>query len=92
MAKLNITDHARTPAPGEVLDHEYLPVRAKLLEVAASLDRVARAEGASADDPRRRQIDEALKLLLEDGDSRAERMQLLFSLPYDDGWRDRFGL
>ena len=35
----------------EVLQREFLEIRARLLQVAASLDRLGRAEGSVADDP-----------------------------------------
>lgn len=74
----------------EILDRVYLETRAKLLEVAASFDRLDRAKGAVADDPRLARIRQALAVLSSDALDRAEQIQLLFSLPYDEGWRTRF--
>lgn len=72
-----------------VLDDCYLEARAKLLEVAAILDRIDRAgeklNGTAAD--RRRRLDEAAQLLLESSDDRASRLQMLFSRDYDPDWR-----
>jgi hypothetical protein len=72
-----------------VLDDCYLEARAKLLEVAAIFDRIDRGDeelsGAAAD--RRGQLDEAAQLLLESGDDRASRLQMLFSREYDPDWR-----
>jgi len=51
-------------AAPEVLNREFLEIRAKILEIPASLDRLDRAEQA----------------------------QMVFSLPYDDGWREKFSL
>lgn len=73
-----------------VLDQEYLPVRAKILEIAASLDRIQRAVGDIADAPRLKQLQAAIESLLEDEPGRAERVQLLFSRPYDQRWRETF--
>jgi hypothetical protein len=76
----------------EVLAREFLSLRAKILELAASLDRLARAEGAVADDPRLERLHAALKLLTDDSElsDRAERVQLLFSRPYDEDWQETF--
>jgi hypothetical protein len=74
----------------EVLDREFLEVRAKLLELAAALDRLDRAAGSVADDIRRQQIDAILDLLRESGPHRTERAQQVLSLPYLDDWRQRF--
>lgn len=76
----------------EVLDQEFLIVRAKLLEVAASLDRIERAAGSVADDPRLAQIERALAAISEGGSDRAAQLQRIFSLSYEPNWRDVFGL
>jgi hypothetical protein len=75
-----------------VLDEEFLPLRAKILEIAAGLDRLDRAEGATAGDPRRARLEQALRLLTEPGERRAERVQLLFSRGFDEDWRREFGV
>lgn len=74
-----------------VLEEEFLPTRARILEAAASLDRLDRA-GEAADDPRRNQLAEAIRILLDDAPRRAERIQLLFSRDYDQKWRTSFEL
>jgi hypothetical protein len=76
----------------EVLNREFLEIRARILQVAAALDRMGRATGSLGDDPRRRKIDEGLQALLAADDSRAERVQQLFSLPFDPKWKDQFAL
>ena len=79
------------PAPA-VLDREYLEIRAKLLEVAASFDRIRRGAGEVASDPRMQQIQEALGVLQSDRDDLAEEIQLIFSLPYDDSWQKQLDI
>ena len=74
----------------EVLDRELLEIRARLLEVAAALDRVERASGSIEDDPRWAKIRQSLEVLANRGNDRAEQVQLLFSLPYDRQWQARF--
>ncbi len=76
----------------EVLDREFLLVRAKLLEIAATLDRMDRADGTAADDPRMQRIRQALGILQADESERAEKIQMLFSLNYDQRWREYFNL
>ncbi|MEM9186503.1 MAG: hypothetical protein AAGB00_08425 [Planctomycetota bacterium] len=80
------------PTAAEVFDRDFLVVRAKLLEIAASLDRVARAPGEPTDATRVSQLRVAMETLLIQGDDRAERLQQIFSLPYDGSWRDTFGV
>ena len=80
----------------QVLDREYLEIRGKILEVAASLDRLERAAGDVAQDPRMALIHQGLQITLQpndaQGDSRAKQIQLLFSREYADSWRHEFEL
>ena len=74
----------------EVLSREFLEIRCKILDLAAALDRLARAEGSVADDPRLARLREALTVVLDEGDDRAEQVQMVFSRPYDDAWQNAF--
>lgn len=79
------------PRPSDaVLEQEFLPLRAKILEIAAGLDRLDRAEGDSRRDGRRERLEQAIRLLLDEAPKRAEQVQLLFSREYDDAWRQQF--
>ncbi len=70
------------------LDRHFLEARCKIIEIAATLDRIDRGDGASAAtaDPRLARIREAVGLLLEGGPGRAERCQQAFSLEFEQGW------
>jgi hypothetical protein len=72
----------------EILNREFLEVRCKVLELAAAFDRLSRAEGSVADDPRLSRLKEALQTLLERSHDRAEHVQMIFSRPYDKAWRE----
>lgn len=75
------------PAAAEILDKVYLEVRAKLLELAAALDRVDRASGAAGlADPRLGQIQQSFAVLSSTEPNRAERIQIIFSDPYQADW------
>lgn len=75
-----------------VIEQEFLPLRAKLLEIGAALDRLEGAGALGEREPRAAKIRAAIETLLaEDGD-RAEQIQLVFSRPYADDWREKFGL
>lgn len=71
----------------EVLNREFLELRAKVLELAASLDRLDRAHGDVAEDPRLAKLRRGMEILLSTEPDRAERVQLLFSRAYDDQWQ-----
>lgn len=70
------------------LDREFLPARAKILEIAAALDRIQRASPEDAEDPRWKQLQDGIKLLQSEDLERAEQVQLLFSRPFDEQWRE----
>jgi hypothetical protein len=72
-----------------VLERVYLEVRCKLLEIAACLDRIDRADGGDEAhaDPRWRQLQEGVAILKQSDADRAERIQMLFSDPYVAGWQ-----
>jgi hypothetical protein len=71
----------------EVLNREFLEIRARLLHIAASLDRMDRADGSAVGDPRLDLIRRSLAILAGDDHERAEKIQLLFSRPYDATWK-----
>lgn len=84
-------------AADQILEETFLETRAKLLEIAATLDRIDRSsdEGLPLTDstkPRRAIIDDAIRILLSEGPDRAERLQRLFSREYDADWRKQMQL
>ena len=75
------------------LDAAYLEARSKILDLAAILDRIDRGDGDVDSDARLELIRRATEALLTDSPDRAERIQRIFSLPYDATWekpRPRF--
>ncbi len=83
------------PSPmsaAEVLDREFLEIRAKILELAASFDRLDRSEGAVGNDPRMALIRKGLDILASNREERAEEIQLLFSRQYGPDWRREYDL
>ncbi|MFK7734911.1 MAG: hypothetical protein AB8B50_02720 [Pirellulaceae bacterium] len=82
----------------EVLEHEFLQIRAKLLEIAAFYDRLDEA-GLDQPDESAAEISEKLELLkvgcqqlVDNEPGKAARIQLLFSREYDENWRQKFSL
>ena len=74
----------------EVLDREYLELRSRILDVAASLDRIQRASGTVEGDSRAGLIASAMEVLSGAELHRAEKIQLLFSREYNKKWQDDF--
>ncbi|MGD9634848.1 MAG: hypothetical protein AB7G28_24295 [Pirellulales bacterium] len=75
-----------------ILEQEFLPLRAKLLEIAAALDRLDRSDEVVQREPRLQKIRTAIELLLTAEGDRAEQLQLVFSRAYEGDWQSKFGL
>ncbi|MFO1065953.1 MAG: hypothetical protein U0892_18985 [Pirellulales bacterium] len=71
----------------QVLQSEYLQARAKILELAAILDRIDRAEGAVDAQPQMQLLRKGIDVLNGTEPDKAARVQLLFSRGYDPDWR-----
>lgn len=77
----------------EIFQRDFLDMRAWILDLAAALDRLDRASsdpkdpGLNQSRNRLERIHAALATLQEDRPGRAERIQMIFSLPYDANWR-----
>jgi hypothetical protein len=82
---------ATTQSSEQILDSEFLVIRAKILEVAAALDRIDRAGGVVSD-PRLPKLREAVNLLLASEGNRAEKVQRLFSREFAENWRENLGV
>jgi len=79
-----------TPMPaGKALDAYFLEARCRLLDLAAILDRIGRGADAKSTeaDSRLARIRRALDMLRDESGGRAERIQHVFSLDYDAGWK-----
>ena len=83
-----MTSHPSPLSASEILDEQFLSVRSKLLDLAATLDRLDRAvEGENGSsighDARVEKIHAGLERLLEVEPDRAEAIQMIFSLPHE---------
>lgn len=69
----------------DALERDFLTMRHRVLDVAAALDRIDRADGAEAvlRDPRMTMLREAVNTLASGKPDRAERVQMIFSIPFD---------
>lgn len=76
----------------DTLTREFFEIRARILELAACLDRLERAEGTVENDPRLALLRRALTEVLGEEPGRAERVQLLFSRTYEPDWRTKLGV
>lgn len=74
----------------QVLERHFLEARSKILDLAATMDRLQRADpsGMLASDPRLDLLRRGLEIVLSPEAGRAERLQMLFSDAYVPDWRD----
>lgn len=72
----------------DILEQDFLAMRCLILDLAAALDRIDRAEGAGSIDKHEQMqlLQGGLDLLKQDGPGRAEKVQLHFSDKYKEGW------
>ena len=77
----------------EVLDREYLEIRAKILQLAASFDRLDRSAGDYRHDARLALIQKGLELVADPScPDRAEKIQLVFSREFNQNWQEELGV
>jgi hypothetical protein len=71
----------------QVLQNEFLQARARILELAAILDRIDRSTGNVGEHPQFKQLQQGISLLTAEEPDKAAAVQLLFSRQYDPNWR-----
>ena len=77
----------------EVLDREYLEIRARILQLSACFDRLDRSKGEYRQDPRLALILQGLELVADPScPDRAEQVQLVFSREFNENWQQELGL
>ncbi|MFN7734040.1 MAG: hypothetical protein ACK5OB_19235 [Pirellula sp.] len=76
----------------QILAEEFLLARSKILDLAATLDRLERASGNVDGLPPSKLLEQGLAILRDDQPDKAKRVQLLMSRPYDPDWRNAYGL
>lgn len=79
----------------QVVDQEFLQVRAKILEIAAFLDRLESDNAGSVSnvtEERLKLLRAGCELLLDSDRDKAARVQLLFSHRFDEQWRKTMGV
>ena len=74
----------------QAYERGFLEARSRLLDLAAWLDRVDRAGAGETTLASRKKIDAALDVLRDGQADRAERIQALFSRPFDPQWHADF--
>ena len=76
----------------KVLSEEFFIARSKILDLAATLDRLERADGSLEALHQLKLLEQGMEILLDDQSDKSKRVQLLMSRPYDPDWRKNYGL
>ena len=76
----------------QILDREFLELRSRLLDIAASLDRIDRADGAVTNDPRMQLLSSGIEIVASKSPDRAVQIQQLFSRDFDPQWKQKFNM
>lgn len=71
----------------KILLDEFLVVRSKILEIAATLDRLDMALGDVGSMQQMQRLKAGIEILHDPHGQKAERVQLLMSREYDANWR-----
>lgn len=75
----------------DLTEREWPVLRARIIDVAAALDRIDRATGPGPASTVRSRAESLLRLVLESGEAnRAERVLGELSRTYDPEWQSRF--
>ncbi len=82
-----MSNDLRTRNAEKILAEEYLVARSKILEIAATLDRLAIAPGDVTGAPLKELLDRGIAILGDSEGEKAKRLQLLMSRQYDPDWR-----
>lgn len=72
----------------QIVADEFMIARAKIVELAATLDRIERASGNVDDSKNMQLLVQGMHILIDDEVEKAKRVQLLMSRTYDPNWQN----
>lgn len=70
-----------------MLDREFLDIRCRILDIASALDRIDQHDNTNHTDPRMNKMIDAIQLLTNQPQDRTQKIQMIFSDPYDPNWK-----
>ena len=85
--KQDILDPIVERTAQQVIADEFLIARAKILELAATLDRIERSSGDVEDSIPKNLLAQGMHILCDEEVDKAKRVQLLMSRQYDPQWQ-----
>ena len=82
-----MNNHSTPRTADRILLDEFLIARSKILEIAATLDRLSMAPGDVGSTQQMQRLKAGIEILQDQQGKKAERIQLLMSRDYDPSWR-----
>ncbi len=76
----------------KIVADEFMIARAKIVELAATLDRIERANGVVDDSKQMQLLVQGMQILCDDEVEKAKRVQLLMSRQYDPHWQSQMAI
>jgi len=76
----------------QIIADEFMIARAKIVELAATLDRIERAKGDVEDHKNMQLLVQGMHILCDDEVEKAKRVQLLMSRHYDPKWQSQMSI
>lgn len=76
----------------QIVAEEFMMARARILELAATLDRIKRASGDVEGSKNMRLLVQGIHILCDDELEKSKRVQLLMSRQYDSQWQAQMSI
>ncbi len=76
----------------QIVADDFMIARARIVELAATLDRIERATGDVEDSKNMQLLMQGMQVLCDDEVEKAKRVQLLMSRLYDPHWQSQMSI
>lgn len=76
----------------QIVAEDFMIARARIVELAATLDRIERASGNVDDSKNMQLLMQGMNILCDDEVEKAKRVQLLMSRHYDPEWQTQMAI
>ena len=76
----------------QIVADDFMIARARIVELAATLDRIERATGNVEDSKNMQLLMQGMQVLCDDEVEKAKRVQLLMSRQYDPQWQSQMSI
>ena len=89
---MNIKQIAVERSAQQIVAEDFMIARARIVELAATLDRIERATGDVDDSKNMQLLMQGMQILCDDEVEKAKRVQLMMSRQYDPHWQTQMSI